>query len=435
MLGLARTFFANPDSRPRGDAIEQDLLLRLSTALGVGLLVGVERAWRQRDERDGGRTAGVRTYALIGLLGGVAGALSGAATNYVPWVASLAILTTVFAVFSFRQGNAEQDFSVTSVVAAMVVFSLGVMAVLGDLRLAAATAVVTAGLLASRTHLHRAVARLSWPELRSALLLLGMTAVVLPVLPDRPIDPLGALNPSELWRFMILTAAISYVGYIALKIGGPEKGPPLAGLAGGLASSTATTLAMARLSRRVEDGLGLAAGVSFAAMVSIARATFLAAIVAPGLLAELAAPCAAAALVFAVGGGMALLKRTRGLPAADALSVPFELGAVFGFGVLLAAVMLAGAWLAATAGAAGTYLLAGVSGLVDIDAITLSLSRRVAQGGSLSLSASAILVALAANAVQRVILAWSFGARPFALRFAVVSAAALAAGGAAIIAF
>lgn len=342
------------------------------------------------------------------------------------------MVTGVFAVFSFREGVADSNFSVTGVVAAMVVFTLGVMALLGDLRIAAAAGVVTAGLLASRTHLHRAVARLSWPELRSALLLLGMTAVILPVLPDRPIDPLGALNPSELWRFMILTAAISYAGYIALKIGGPEKGPPLAGLAGGLASSTATTLAMARLSRRVDDSLGLAAGVSFAAMVSIARATFLAAVVAPGLLAELAAPAAAAALVFAIGGVIALLKRTRGLPAADALSVPFELGAVFGFGVLLAAIMLAGAWLATAAGAAGTYLLAAASGLVDVDAITLSLARRAAHGRSASLSAAAILLALVANAVQRVILAWSFGARPFALRFAVVTGAAVAAGTAAL---
>ncbi|CAN7570492.1 DUF4010 domain-containing protein [Phenylobacterium sp. LjRoot225] len=406
--------------------------MRLGAALGIGLLVGVERAWHQRDEREGGRTAGVRTFALIGLLGGLAGALSGAAASYVPWVASLAILTTAFAVFSYREGGADQDFSVTSVVAAMVVFSLGVMALLSDLLIAAAAGVVTAGLLAGRELLHRAVARLTWLELRSALLLLGMTAVILPVLPNRPIDPLGAVNPSEVWQFMILTAAISYAGYIALKIGGPEKGPPLAGLAGGLASSTATTLALARLSRGTRDTLGLAAGVCFASMVSVVRATLLAAIVAPGLLVELAPAAAAAALMFAAGGLIALRRRTRGQKAPDEVIVPFEFGAVFGFGVLLAAIMLLGAWLAKTAGAAGTYALAAASGLVDVDAVTLSLARRAAQGEPATVSAVGILIALGVNAVQRVILALSFGARAFAVRFAVVTAAALAAAGAAI---
>jgi uncharacterized membrane protein (DUF4010 family) len=413
-------------------AIEQHLLLQLGAALGIGLLVGVERAWRQRDEREGGRTAGVRTFALIGLFGGVAGALSAAAGSYVPWVASLAIMTAAFAVFSFREGVAEHDFSVTAVVAAMVVFTLGVMALLGDLRIAAAAGVVTAGLLAGREILHRAVARLSWLELRSALLLAGMTAVVLPVLPDRPVDPLGAVNPSDVWRFMILTAAISYAGYIALKIGGPEKGPPLAGLAGGLASSTATTLAMARLSRRTRDSLGLAAGVSFASMVSILRATLLAAIVAPGLLAELAPAAVAAAVMFAAGGLIALQRRTAGDKTPDDVSVPFEFGAVFGFGVLLAAIMLLGAWLTKVAGPAGTYALAAASGLVDVDAVTLSLARQAAQGDAEAVSSAGILIALGVNAVQRVFLALSFGARAFAVRFAIVTAAALAAAGVAI---
>ena len=408
--------------------IETDLLLRLGAALGIGLLVGVERAWRQRDDREGGRTAGVRTFALIGLLGGVAGALSVAAASYAPWVAALAILTAVFSVFSYREGAADRNFSVTNVIAAMVVFSLGVLALVGDLRAAAAAGVATASLLASREILHRVVERLTWEELRSALLLAAMTAVILPVLPDRPLDPLGALNPRKIWLFMILTAAISYAGYIALKIGGPEKGPPLAGLAGGLASSTATTLAMARLSRRVDDNLGLAAGVSFASMVSVVRTAFLAGVIAPGLLPALAPAAAASALVFAAGGLLALFRRAKGAKTSDEVLVPFELTTVFGFGALLAVIMLLSAWLSKAASAVGVYALAAVSGLVDVDAITLSQARQAAEGGSMRLAAAAILIALATNALQRVIMALSIGARPFAVRFAIVSAAAVAAG-------
>lgn len=413
-------------------AIDTDLFLRLGAALGVGLLVGVERAWRQRDDREGGRTAGVRTFGLIGLLGGICGALSG--ESYAPWLAGLAILSVAFGAFSYREGVAENNFSVTNLVAAMLVYSLGVMALHGDLAVTAAAGVATAALLASREKLHRTVERLTWVELRSALLLAAMTALVLPVLPNHPVDPLGAINPAKIWKFMILTAGISYLGYIALKIGGPEKGPPLAGLAGGLASSTATTLALSRLSKKVDDNLGLAAGVSFAAMVSVVRATFLAGVVAPPLLAELAPASGAAAAVFGVGGLLALFRRKPGVKASNEVSVPFELPAVFAFGALLAVIMLLSAWLSKGAGAAGIFALAAISGLVDVDAITLSQARSASEGGSLSIAAAAILIALAANAVQRGLMAWSIGARPFAVRFCIVSGLALVAGGAGLIA-
>lgn len=404
------------------------LLLRLALALGVGLIVGVERGWRQRDEPAGGRTAGVRTFALIGFLGGVSGVLSIEAESPWPWIVCLVLLTAVFALFSLREGIAEQDFSVTNVVTAMTVFVLGILATQGDIRLAAAGGVVTAALLASREHLHRAVSRLSWIELRSALLLLAMTAVVLPLLPDRPIDPLGAVIPSELWLLMILTAGVSYAGYAALKLAGPDKGPPLAGLAGGLASSTATTLAMARLSRKVEDANGLAAGVSFAAMASVIRATGLALIVQPALAPLMVPSAAAAALVFGAGGALGLVHRaSNGAPQND-LGVPFELRTVFGFGILLAVVTLVGAWIAREAGSAGAYLFAAVSGFVDVDAITLSMARSVDLGAASSAAAGAILIALAANAVQRVIFSWMFGSRAFARRFTLASLAALVAG-------
>jgi len=153
--------------------------------------VGIERGRRQRKSPDGGRTAGVRTFALIGLFGGLLGALSAAAGSSAPWIAGLIVLTSVFAVFSLREGKAEHDFSVTGVVVAMTVLVLGVLAVVGDVRIAGAAGVTTAALLASREHLHRVVRRLTWLELRSALLLLAMTAVALPLLPNRTIDPWG----------------------------------------------------------------------------------------------------------------------------------------------------------------------------------------------------------------------------------------------------
>lgn len=405
--------------------------MRLGLALGIGLIVGVERGWRQRDEPDGARTAGVRTFTLIGLLGGVAGMLSTLAGSFLPWVACLALLMAVFAVYSYREGVAHKDFSVTGVVAAMLVFLLGVLAAVGDMRIAAAGGVVSAGLLASREQLHRAVERLSWVELRSALLLLAMTAVVLPLLPNRAIDPLGAINPRELWLLTILIAAVSYCGYIALKVAGPDRGPPIAGLAGGLASSTAVTVALARRSRQVEDPQGLAAGVALAAMVSLIRASALATVLQPALGPLLIPPASAAALVFGLSGAWTLFRRGPA-PAAGAtqIGIPFELGTVLGFGVLLAGVTFLGAWVAKTAGAGGGYLFAAISGLADVDAITLSMARSTEYGATAAFAATAILIAFAANALQKVVFAWSFGSRPFALGFTLVSLLAAAAGAA-----
>lgn len=413
---------------------QNDVLLRLALALAIGLIVGIERGWRQREEAEGARTAGVRTFTLIGLLGGLCGTLSVLAGTFLPWVAGLGIMTAVFALFSYREGRAEHDFSVTNVVAAMTVYVLGVVATIGDMRAAAAVGAVTAGLLASREVLHRLVARITWIELRSGLLLLAMTAVVLPLLPNRTIDPLGALNPRELWLLMILIAAVSYSGYLALKLAGPRKGPPVAGLAGGLASSTATTIAMARLSRHTDNPHGPGSGASLAAMVSLVRASVLAAVLQPALVPLIGIPAGVAALVFALGGVLPLL---RGEPAHAApidIGIPFELRTVLGFGVLLATITLAGAWINQEIGVAGGYVFAAVSGLVDVDAITLSTARSLERGASPAFASTAILVAFAANAVQRAVFGWIFGSRAFALRFSVVTGLAMAAAGLAVLA-
>lgn len=403
----------------------------MGVASGVGLIVGVERGWSQRDERDGGRTAGVRTFTLIGLMGGLAGLLSAAAESPAPWLTCLGALTAVFALFSYREGAAERNFSVTNVVVAMTVFLLAVFAALGDIQVAAAGGVITAAVLAGREHMHQAVERLSWPELRSALLLLAMTAVVLPLLPDRTLDPLGVLNPRELWLLMILAGAVSFAGYIAMRVAGPDKGPPMAGLAGGLASSTAATLAMARLSKDVEAPHGLVAGAALAAMVSVIRATLLAGVIQPSLIPLLAPAVGAAALVFAAGALVALKASTAQPAQAADPGAPFHLKTVLGFGALLAVVMLTGAWVARQVGAAGIFVFAAASGLVDVDAITLSSARLADRGEPLALAAGAILIALAANAIQKAVFGWAFGSRPFARRFAVMSALAIAAGAAA----
>jgi uncharacterized membrane protein (DUF4010 family) len=254
----------------------QDLLARLGVALGIGLLIGVERGWRTREADSGARTAGIRTFAITGLLGGVLGALarqSGDATAAGLVIGlGFAAYAAAMTVFCRDENRQTGNFSATTAISGMVTFAVGAYASVGDLRIAAAVGVATAGLLAMREDLHGWVERLTWPELRSGLVLLAMTFIVLPIVPDDPVGPFGGVNPRQVWIIAIVLAGVSFVGYAAVKYFGASHGVLLAAAAGGLVSSTAVTATNAR---RAAAGEGsprlLAAGVALAAAISFAR--------------------------------------------------------------------------------------------------------------------------------------------------------------------
>jgi uncharacterized membrane protein (DUF4010 family) len=413
--------------------MNDDLAFRLALALAIGLVVGVERGWRERKAEPGSRTAGVRTYALIGLLGGVFGALGTATSTPLLIGPGFVGFALVFAWFKRAEAEEDRDFSVTGTVAAMLVFCLGALAVVGDMQLAAAAGIGTAAVLASREYLHGLLTRLTWLELRSALLLLGMTTIVLPLLPDRPLDPLGAINPREIWLFTIFVAGLSYAGYIAMRVLGPEKGILVTGVTGGLVSSTAIAVAFARRAADGEDAGRLVAGAAAAGAVSLLRVVVLVGTIVPSLGLHLAPVAVIAAAVFCVPAFLALRHPAPDQAGKTELGNPFDLMPVLGFAVLLAAVMLLTAWATQQLGSAGLYPLAALSGLVDVDAVALSTARLV--GGSLDLGVAtvAILLALASNAVARLAYAALIERGPFALRYAAVTLGALAVGAAAAV--
>jgi uncharacterized membrane protein (DUF4010 family) len=256
----------------------QDLFSRFAVALGIGLLIGLERGWKAREAEPGSRAAGIRTFAISGLLGGLiaalAHALGGAASAGGAFVLGLgfAAYSGVFAVFCRDQNRAERNYSVTTAIAGMVTLALGAYALLGAPLVAAAGAVATAGLLAIKEDLHGWVERITWPELRSGLMLLAMTLIALPLVPDDPIGPFGGVNPREVWIIAILLASVSFIGYAAVKYFGESRGTLLAGAAGGLASSTAVTVTYARRAAAHEGSSRLlAAGVSLASAVMFLR--------------------------------------------------------------------------------------------------------------------------------------------------------------------
>jgi uncharacterized membrane protein (DUF4010 family) len=362
-----------------------ELIERLTVALAIGLVIGIERGWRQREEAEGDRAAGLRTHALSGLLGGIWGALARGTGEAGAVALALAFIafTAVIAAFRYREMQHDKTFGATTVVAGMLAFALGALAVMGDMTAAAAAGVAVAMLLALKGALHAWVKRLTWEELRAGLILAAMTVILLPLLPDRDLAYWLPVNPREVWLLTIMIAALSFAGYVAVRAAGPALGVLLSAVLGALVSSTAVTLNMARLAREYPQRRELfAAAIMLASAVMMARVLVVVGIVNVELLPILAVPLLLA-VVAQVGVAAYLGWRARNEatdhPQLD-LKNPFDLGVVLQFGALLAVIMLLAKWLSAWAGANGVYALAFVSGLVDVDAISLSMAR-LAPGG------------------------------------------------------
>lgn len=410
------------------DAELMDLFQRLAMALGVGFLLGVERGWRHREAPEGSRAAGLRTHAVIGLLGGVSGAL-------LPAIGAIgfAALTLAFAAallaFKLRESQRDNDVSVTGTLAALLVFALSAYAMWGDLRIVAAIGVMLVGLMAFKDALHDWLDRLSWEELRSALLILAATAIALPLLPDRAIDPWGAINPRELWLLTILVAGASFAGYAGVRLLGRDLGVLAGAAAGALVSSTVVT---AELGRRVRAGETAAASAASAAClagaISLTRTMALVAVAAPAVLPRVWSALAAGAFVLALA---TWLLHRRGAEKGDAnvgLHNPLDLVAVARFALLLGAVIVIGRLAADAYGQAGLLPFAATAGLADADAVTLAAGSLVRGGLSPELGAQAVLVGVFVNTFSKGAIAWVAGGRAYGgLYLAAAITAALAA--------
>ena len=338
------------------------------------------------------------------------------------------------------QRRGSGDIGITSLVAALLTFVLGAAATLGFATEAGAAAVVTALLLGFKEVLHGWLRRLERRELHAALQLLLLSVVVLPLLPDRGYGPWQALNPYEIWWMVVLIAAISFSGYFAMKIAGTERGVLLTGLFAGLASSTAVTLHLSRLARR-QQGLEalLACGILVACGTMFPRMLLVAAVVNPALLAVLALPLGLMALLTylpalwywrhlgsARGDAWGAGGDSGELPAH--LRNPLELREALLFGGLLALILLAGEALRATFGEAGLYGLAAVSGLADVDALTLTLARMSQGDLALQAAMTGIIIGGAANSAVKAGLAGLVGGRRLAARVAPVLMLAAVSG-------
>ena len=409
---------------------EGEILTRLALALAIGFLIGVERGWRERDAGEGERTAGLRTFALIGLAGGIF-ALLAQSLGVVAFAAGFLAVAGAITLFRWRESLHEGGFGATSLIAAFLTFALGAYAVAGSMVAAVAAAVATAAILAAKGWLHSWLKTLTWEELRSALVLFAMTFVVLPVLPDRGFGPYEALNPRSLWLMTIAIAGVSFLGYVAVKIAGTRFGPLIAVIAGGVVSSTITTVDMARRARAAPKAeRAYLAGAVAASATMFVRVAAIVAVFGPALLPRVAGSLAAA---LAVSVAAALVvdrpwRSRKGDGEGSRLTNPFELRTVLLFGLMLAVVMLLSTAASETFGEGGGVLFAAVAGIGDVDAITLSMTEVAGGVVSEPAAAIAILVAVAANSASKTVLATAAGGRRFGLTYGAISLGSLAAG-------
>lgn len=418
----------------------EHLLLRFALALGIGLLIGVERGWRTREATPGSRAAGIRTFAISGLLGGVVGAIVygaggvASAGGGIVFGIGFATYAAVITTFSRDENRAEKTFSATTAVAGILTFALGAYAVLGDELLAAAAAVVAAGLLAIREKIHGWVESITWPELRSGLVLLAMTFIALPVLPDNPIGPYGGVNPREVWIIAIVLAGVSFLGYAAVKYFGVSRGVLVAAAAGGLVSSTAVTIANAR---RAAAGEGsprlLAAGVALATAMSLFRVFAIVAALRPSLL-VLIAPALLTATILASGFAAVLAywpKAESHDQQMTGFRNPFGFWSVIGFAVSLGAIIVLGRALSLAFGATGAIVGAAVVGIADVDSVAITVTRLTPDTLDPYSAVLAILAAVTTGTLSKLVIGATIGRGWFAAAIAVMSVTCLLAAGAA----
>lgn len=382
-------------------ALNLDHLYGALVALALGLLVGIERGWSLRHQRDGSRFSGIRTFGLIALAGGISGTLYHHASG--PATALMAASAALVVAGYLRTSKVDGAASGTSGMVALLTLACGFLAGSGERMLASVIVVVMVAVLSMRAQLHRWVGRLNQTEIHAIARLALITIVILPLLPDRGFGPYDAWNPRQLWLLVVLVSAFSFVGYFASRLLGPGKGVLATAAAGSMVSSTAVTAALAARLERGDSSVAIAAtGIAMGSTVMMLRVLVLTALLAPFALAPLA-------LILAPGIGLSLLATAwfwRTSPA-DAgarteeveLRNPLEWRPALILTVLVMAMAVIARWVLAEYGDRGVALVLAISGSVDVDSAIITMGN-LPQGtmgpvtGALVLSVPVVLNSL-----------------------------------------
>lgn len=372
-----------------------DLFLRLGTAIAIGFLIGL-----QREYAHGGPNqmiiAGERTFALFSLAGAMAAMVAdelSSALAFFGIILVLGLFTTMAYFTSARSGNV----GLTTEVAIVIAIAIGALCYWGYLTLAVAVGIATTVLLSIKLETDRLARALTREDILAALQLAVISAIILPILPNESFlpPPFDVLNPFKIWLMVVFISGISFLGYVAIKIVGPEQGIGLTGLLGGMASSTAVTLSFSERSNREPDlSKPFVLAITLAWTVMFARVLIEVSVVNPALLGQVWLPITLAGLVGLLYGGYLFFSQRSAEKGDVKFSNPFDLMTAIKFGLLYALVLLISRAAQMYLGETGLYLSSIISGLADVDAITLSMAE-LSRTGVLGMDQAALAIVLA----------------------------------------
>ena len=404
--------------------------INLAVALLLGSIIGLERGWGAREQKSGERIAGIRTFSLIGLLGGISVVLAKEVTVWAFPVLLLSVVAMAIVAYSERLDHIR-NFSITGMIGMVLTFCFGAVAVAVDPMIATAAAVITAMILDNKEEIHGWVHKLKAHELDAGLKLLVISVVLLPLLPNQQMGPGGVLNPHEIWWMVVMIASISFVGYFAMRVAGTSKGILFTSLFAGLSSSTALTLHFARQAERHPAlNAQFATGILIACGTMFPRILVYSFIINHDLLSSLIWPVAVMTVLLYVPAIIIWCRNsvTSQVRQPAFGQNPLDLKSALVFGVLLTVVLLLSEFLKNWLGDTGVYMLAATSGIADVDAITLSLSRMSNNDLAMDAAVLGIVIAAATNNLIKSGIAWVIGNRQIGLYVAGPMLLSLGAG-------
>ena len=345
----------------------------VALALAIGLLVGVQRGWVQREATPGTRFAGVRTFGLLGMAGGIAGSLyDRAAAPATVLLAAVACLV----LFGYHKAKPPGNISGTASVVGLLTLGCGFMAGSGERILGSAVAVAMVLLLLMRERLHGWISRLSEVEVLAIARFALIAMVILPLLPDRGFGPYDAWNPRQLWLVVVLVSGFSFLGYFGSKVLGPGRGTIAAAIAGSVVSSTAVTAALAtRLRDPDASPAPMNAGICVASVVMMLRVLVLVALLAPFALAPFALFVAPAGLASAASAWWHMRKVQVDDGGAEAMRLrnPFDIAPALLLAALVMVTSVAAHWVMGRYGNGGVATVLAISGSVDVDSAIITM--------------------------------------------------------------
>jgi uncharacterized membrane protein (DUF4010 family) len=408
-----------------------DLALRFGSALGLGVLLGLERERSKAAEHS---FAGVRTIGLIALAGALAAYfddLLGQPSLALLLFAAVALLVVV----SYAVTAARGELGITTEVTALLAFLLGWLCMRDHIALAGGLAVASALVLALKDWLHRLAERIEARDVEATLKFAIVTLIILPLVPNETFGPppLDVLNPHQVWLMVVLISAVNFLSYILVKVVGPEHGFGLTGLLGGLVSSTAVSLGFAQRSRaQPEHSPALALGIVLAWTVMFVRVVVIVAVVNLALAQRLLPVMAGLALTSVAFCAWLWRRRANQAGTADVAAGenPFELWQAVRFGLAFGVVILAVRAAELYLGTSGLYLAGAVAGLTDVDAITLSMANLVHDDGvRMTAAVTTIVIAVVSNTLVKTGMAVVLGAPPLKRLVGGAALALVAVGG------